>query len=711
MLLDKKLKYNKFRQFETSKSKVVLQKLQKKFQNLLLTETQGVLITDLRGKCLFANSQAMDLLNLGDTELVGSYIFEFCEPGWDAQFWSIWQELQRTGEVESNLKFSRRTKGKITITIKAIGNFLPGMNLVLLSKSPARSRTYKKQKQISALELFPNPAALSTPKFSYEYQQSDEGLTFIKLLATDVLHYDPREVDARGIKLIPKITDFATALRIRQDNRNLINLEDEEILRAKYHVKNSRGDWRWIECETKVLDRRANQVPRMLLTTLKDITNSKKNQPLSGLEEYDSLTGLPNRRFFEEYLQLKLHSTSSEKPGFAVLLLDIDRFKFLNASFQESGGDEVLKIFAYKLQLATQDKQVVLARAGDDEFAVLLENPGSVGEVMKIVQEIQEHLSFPIFVENFEISLTCSVGIVMAGRKYTNADQVLRDGAMAMNQAKQKGKGQYAIFDQNMYNHNLHLFELEADLRRAVKWQEFEVFYQPIVAIENRSVVGCEALVRWQHKDKGLIVPSEFITLAEETGLVLSVDKLVLQRAALQNAIWQSLGLAKINVAVNLSAKTFADGGITEYLSECLSINGIKSEYLDLEITEGVILENTEHVLNTMQKIRSMGMQISIDDFGMGYSSLTYLHSLPINTLKIDQSFVRKLPSDKKSFAVVKAIITMAKDLGIKLIAEGVETVEQLECLGKLGCDHVQGYLFGKPQTAQEFESRLRAMG
>jgi diguanylate cyclase (GGDEF)-like protein len=384
-----------------------------------------------------------------------------------------------------------------------------------------------------------------------------------------------------------------------------------------------------------------------------------------------------------------------------VLFLDLDRFKVINDSLGHAIGDQLLVGIARRLETCLRPGDTV-ARLGGDEFTILLEDVTDAHEVTVIAQRIQKELALPFNLGGYEVFTTASIGIAPSTIGYEHPDDILRDADTAMYRAKSLGKSRYEIFDKEMHTHAVNLLNLETDLRRALERREFAVYYQPIVSLETGVLQGFEALLRWRHPSHGFIAPAEFIPVAEETGLILPVGRWALEEACRQMREWQAQfpHAAEMYVSVNLSGRQFANPELCEQIREALETTGLKPEGLKLEITESVVMENIEKTIEMLRQLRALGVESSIDDFGTGYSSLSYLHHFPSTTLKIDRSFISRMGGADENAEIVRTILLLARNLGMCVVAEGVETESQLTQLQTLACDYGQGYLFSKAVNA-----------
>ncbi|HEY0728371.1 MAG TPA: EAL domain-containing protein, partial [Pyrinomonadaceae bacterium] len=413
---------------------------------------------------------------------------------------------------------------------------------------------------------------------------------------------------------------------------------------------------------------------------------------------HDSLTGLPNRAMFTELLKAEMDGSKRRKDHlFAVLFLDLDRFKNINDSLGHTHGDLLLVAFAERLERALRPIDT-LARFGGDEFAILLSGMHDATDAVRVAQRISEELSQPFVLDKNSAFATASIGIALSSSGYDRPEDILRDADTAMYRAKENGKARYEVFDHAMHARAVSRLQLESDLRQAVEQKEFCVYYQPIVSLETGRLAGLEALVRWNHPRRGLVSPADFIPVAEETGLIVPIGEWVLLEACKHIRECQTAfpSHRSLSLSVNLSARQVAQSDLLDRIKEALAISKLNPHCLKLEITESVVMENAEAAALMFKQLRSLGVQLSIDDFGTGYSSLSYLHRFPLNYLKIDRSFVSRLTTDNDN-AIVRTISTLARNLGMEVIAEGIETEEQYQQLRMLGCEYGQGYLFSHP--------------
>lgn len=465
------------------------------------------------------------------------------------------------------------------------------------------------------------------------------------------------------------------------------------------------------ELEARVKER-TYQLQAVIEELKREIQERKLLQTkLLNMALHDGLTGLPNRAFFMERLvELLNFAQENTDYQFAVLFLDCDRFKVINDSLGHLVGDELLIALTHRLQSIITSKNTI-ARFGGDEFAILLKEIDDINSVTQVANQILKALSFPFQLKRNEVFINASIGVALGNYSYEQPEHILRDADTAMYRAKTLGKGQYHVFNPTMHTAAMQALELENDLRKAIHQEEFVVHYQPIISLCTGKITGFEALVRWQHPTRGIVSPAWFIPLAEETGLINSIGKLVLSEACHQIQQWYQEKFIdeSIFMSVNISARQFAQLDILEQIDQIVAETQINPQCLKLEITESAFINNAQSAKAILQELRQRRIQLSIDDFGTGYSSLSYLHNFPVDTLKVDRSFVSKLDGTLESLGLIPAIKKIAETMKMSVVAEGIETAQQLAQLRELNCEFGQGYLFAKPLPEKEATELLVA--
>lgn len=440
---------------------------------------------------------------------------------------------------------------------------------------------------------------------------------------------------------------------------------------------------------------------------LRDITDRKLNEEkIRHLAYQDSLTELANRRLFDDRLEVALQQAQTHHRHLAVLFLDLDRFKYINDSWGHRSGDMLLAQVAHRLLECVRRGDTV-ARTGGDEFVVLLPEVTSFEDVEMIAERIVTSMQPAFYLEDHEVFVTFSAGGSIFPEGGETAETLLQNADVALYRAKQEGRNCYRLFHPEMVEQVQQTLTLETNLRKAIANEEFLVYYQPLLETQTKEIMGTEALVRWKHPDSGMISPAYFIPIAEETGLIVEIGLWVLREACRQTREWQMLGFPDLKASVNVSLRQLQQSHFVDDVWQVLEETGLTPECLDIEITESVAMEQIDYTLPVLNALTEMGVKLTMDDFGTGYSSLNYLKHLPIHKVKIDQSFIRSLTSDTRDAAIAKSIITMSHSLNLKVVAEGVETSEQLRFLTQHQCDYVQGYLYSKPVSHNEMQALL----
>jgi diguanylate cyclase (GGDEF)-like protein len=449
--------------------------------------------------------------------------------------------------------------------------------------------------------------------------------------------------------------------------------------------------------------------PTEVLGLVRDISERKRTEEqIRHLAYCDSLTGIPNRQAFLETLERELHRSKVGNKKFAVLFMDLDAFKRINDTLGHNVGDHLLKIVSERLRETIRPSDTVsrgdqannLARLGGDEFTILIPDLERVEHALNVAHRVKEAMRRPFLIEGNEIFVTASIGISLFPEDGDDCNSLLKYADTAMYHAKNCGKNNAKLYSSSLTMQIMSHVKLEVGLRKALQNDELYLLYQPQIDVRTSEIVGVEALVRWRHPERGIISPTEFIPLAEETGLIVPIGEWVLRTACNQAKDWQRATRRGVRMAVNLSAKQFKDENLSQIVVSALSDTGLDPRLLELELTEGTLMDDAKATLVTLEQLRGIGVYLSIDDFGTGYSSMNYLKRFDVRALKIDRSFICGLPQDSENAAITRAIIAMAHGLKMVVVAEGVETGEQLVLLQQFGCDLVQGYYLGHPAAA-----------
>ena len=555
---------------------------------------------------------------------------------------------------------------------------------------------------------------LSEERYRLAVEGANDGLWDLNLVTRDtyvsprckaMLGYEDHEIvsDLKYWEELIHPEDFDDSMKAVYDHL----LKRTDCYEVEARLKTKEGNYKWILSRGKAVWNESGK-PIRLAGSNTDISMRKDAEDvIKKMAYYDALTGLPNRILIEDKTCTELFKAKENNNKLAFIYMDLDNFKTVNDTLGHVAGNELLKIIGDLLRSTANDLENV-ARLGGDEFGLLLPYSNSIQEVSDFVNRIINLFNKPLIISNKEFHLTASIGIAIYPDDGKDFNALMKSADIAMYYAKEQGKNRCEFFTKEMNSRLLEKLELENSLRIAIRNNEFKVFYQPQINIETGKVDGMEALVRWVHPEKSIIPPNRFIPLAEETGLIILIGDIVLHAACMQNKLWQDAGYTPLRVAVNLSAKQFEQENLVEIIKKILEDTGLEPQWLELEITESILMKDLEFSIGVLNKLRSMGIHVSLDDFGTGYSSLNYLKRLPIDTLKIDKSFVDNITIDEKDEIIAKAIIELAHKMGLNIIAEGVEYSEQFDFLKEHKCDKVQGFLFSKPIPAVEFEKLLR---
>jgi diguanylate cyclase (GGDEF)-like protein/PAS domain S-box-containing protein len=491
-------------------------------------------------------------------------------------------------------------------------------------------------------------------------------------------------------------------------------LKEKKPYCLEYRIQQADGSIRII-LEQAEVEYDGNGTPLSMHGTVQDISERKQSEEkIRFLAYYDSLTGLPNRLLFSKYVEQAIFAAMRAKSKVALLYIGVDRFKRINDTLGHHVGDTLLKMIGTCLAdsirrsdifgkfVLPREPELIVSRLTGDEFSILLTGICEEESISRVARRILEMLKKPFSVGGQEMNISCSIGISISPGDTEDVETLLKNADVAMAYAKQDGGNTFKFFAHDMNIRATERLNLEIDLKKALERDEFVLFYQPQIDLHTGKIAGVEALIRWQHPEHGLVAPFKFIPIAEESGLIVPIGAWVLKEACRQACLWQEAGLAPIRMGVNISSYQFRQGGLVPLVKQALAESGLSPSLLELELTESCIMQDIEATIITLVQLKDLGVTLSVDDFGTGYSSMNYLKRFPLDTLKIDRSFVMDITTDPNDAAIISAIIALAKSLGLKTIAEGVETQEQLQFIRQHLCDEVQGFFISKPLPADE---------
>jgi diguanylate cyclase (GGDEF)-like protein/PAS domain S-box-containing protein len=677
---------------------------ERKYSTLFHQSKDGIILHDEKGKILDANQKVTDLFGYTKYEMLSLTVGALLPAGAGIASRDVLGSVAEDGKANHVVDLGKKSGETFPAEVSSSLIQLGSRNVVQSLVRDISARRKAEEEAVSSRTRLRHLLAY-TPAVIYSAEPRQNFTpTYISDNVGKLLGYKSQEFLENPL---------FWKERVHPDDGRLITEEMSRIFvddhhSHEYRFRKSDGTYRWIYDEMRLL-RNEEGEPEEIVGYWIDISERKKlEEQLQHDALHDILTDLPNRIRLLDRLEVSLARSIRNKGNvFAVLFLDLDRFKNVNDSFGHSVGDEFLISVARRLEACVRPGDTV-ARLSGDEFAILLDEIRDVPDAQAVAERIQQRLAEPCVVKGKEIFTSASIGIAMSSDQYAKPEEIMRDADIAMYQAKAHGKACYVLFDQYMHTQTMKRLQLEQDLRRALERNQFHMLYQPIVSLENSRIVGFEALLRWNHPEHGLVMPDEFMAVAEETGLIVGIGQWSLQEACRQMRHWQDryLGEPPLSVSVNISAKQF-DQALVEDVRQILQETGLDTRSLVLEMTESVIMDKSDTAAPLFVQLQDLNIRLHIDDFGTGYSSLAYLHNFPIDVLKIDKTFISRMNVDKEKDEIVRAVINLAQNLNMDVIAEGVETKEQLRALKAMKCSHAQGYLFSDALTDKKVEALL----
>lgn len=683
-----------------------LKEREEQYRRIVETATEGIWVLDNHNQTSFVNQQMAVMLGYSTDEMLGATLFSFM----DAEGVEIANNYLARRHQGINEKHDFKFRCKDGSDLWAIVSCAPMFNeqgdyigvLGMITDISDRKRT-EAALQESKQRLDETLCSLEDVVWSIS---ADTFETLYINPAVQKIYGRPATAFFENLNLWFEVVHPEDIARVQGAIQPLLSTGCQEI---EYRIIRPDGQIRWLLNRSHLIYD-ANNQPIRIEGMATDITERKQmEEKLVRHAFYDTLTGLPNRVMFMDKLEQAIERVQRFPDElFGVLCLDLDRFQVVNDSLGHLVGDRLLVELSQRLQSSLKPEYAI-ARLGGDEFTILLTHIHSSEEAIRTAENIHQLLQLPFNLHGYEVFTTASIGIALSTTGYNQASDWLRDADTALYRVKEQGKAGHLVFDTTMYDSAVARLQLETDLRWAIERQELQVAYQPIVSVTTEEITGFEALVRWHHPERGLISPSEFIPVAEETGLIIAIGQWVLRESCQQLRQWQLQfpAMKPLTINVNLSGKHFSQPHLVEQIQQILQETGLAPSSLKLEITESAIITSPEQAAIVLKQLKALGMQLCIDDFGTGYSSLAYLHYFPIDVLKIDRSFVNQMDKNGEQLAIIRAIVTLAHNLGMNVVAEGVETTNQLQQLRKLQCDQAQGYLFSRPLNREQTQALL----
>jgi diguanylate cyclase (GGDEF)-like protein/PAS domain S-box-containing protein len=671
-----------------------------RYREVVENLNEGLLITDADDRVLFLNPRMAEMAGLTVAEMTGRIAHEVLLP--PDQWPSIDDRHQRRLRGESEryeVEMRRKDGGRFHAEV----NGLPFRNAageIVGTLAAITDITERKQAEESLRR--------SVAEYRDLFEKANDAILILRPEDQIILEANRKACETYGLS-----HEDMVGRSLKSFTRDVYRSEEQirRILREgsaeNFETVHFSRDGTPVDLlvSSSLVDYRGGTA---ILSVCRDITESKRaKQQIERLAYHDALTNLPNRTRFADRLELALSQARIEGHHLAILFLDLDRFKVVNDSLGHKVGDLLLQKAANRLAQLIRGGDT-LARLGGDEFIILLSRIESDEDAGRVASKILQLFKKPFILGDRELFVSASIGISIYPHHGEDRETLVKNADIAMYRAKQEGRDNYQIHTSRHTHDAITRLALETDLRKGLENGVFPVYYQPLIELETGSIVGAEALARWRHPLRGLMRPADFIPIAEETGLIVPLGARILREACRQARFWQENGFGALRVSVNLSARQFHQQDLVRQVADVLEATGIPADRLELEITESIAMQNVEINVVTLRQLKDLGIRITIDDFGTGYSSLSYLKKFPIDTIKIDQAFVRDVTTDANDAAIVRAAIVMAHELKLNVIAEGVETREQFEFLKRRRCDEMQGYLFSEPLTSDAFEAFLQ---
>lgn len=678
-----------------------------RFEQLYENMPLAILVADAEENVLAANRAFESLFGFSSVEMAGQKLNELITPPECID--EATRLSRRTFDGESVAQHSvRRCKDGTAVPVQIYGVPVIQDNDVALIYGIYADQTERLRAEAALRESEEKFRSLAEQSLQGIFVIRNRAVAYANRMMADITGYTLDEFHSFDQVQFERLIHPADRSFVMASTNRFEIAEGDAGVPSEYRLITKSGEVKWVLQQTRTVRFDGDLAVEGVLVDITQRKHAEEQLLYSAL--HDQLTGLPNRASFHDRVELALERTRGRVDSpFAVLFLDLDRFKLINDGYGHQAGDRLLVEIAHRLRQAVRPGDTV-ARLGGDEFTVLIPDIAGQDEVVSVAKRIHNALSLPFHVGDEEVFTTASTGIAISSNRYDSPDEILRDADIAMYHAKAEGRARHHMYDETMHPLVLNQLHLENDLRRALDREEFRLHYQPIVDTTSGSIVACEALLRWQHPERGLLPPSEFLTLAEETGLINPIGEWVLRSGCREAREWMNHlnGSGSPAVSINLFSKQFSRPELVVYVKKLLDENQLPSDRLQLEITESAVIEVPELAIDVLQRLKSLGVKVHIDDFGTGYSSLAYLQRFAVDTLKIDRGFIRRLGANTGGAEIVRTIITLARNLGMEALAEGIEKPEQLSMAREMGCEFAQGYLFSKPLPPEEIIELIR---
>ena len=700
---------------ERKQAEEELRRSEEKYRNIIENMQDGYFELDLAGNFTFVNDAECRNIGYSKEELIGMNNRRYQDETAAQKMYQLFSRVYKTGEPvkASDVEIIRRdgTKGFNEISTSLIRD---AEGKPIGFRGISRDITERKQMEENIRQSEERYRSIIEEMGEWYFETDLAGnITFFNDILSDVLGYSQKELTGLNFRSFIK----------KEESESVYRIFNQVYKTGKpsknYHYDFFKADGTITFAEFSVFPKRDKEGKVCGFRGVgQDITERKRaEEKIQYMATHDALTGLPNRLMFSQLLNHVIQAARRYKRQFAVLFIDLDRFKTINDTLGHDAGDQLLQEIGARLKQTLRASDViarlevdegVVARLGGDEFVILIEEVNDLSQLKTVSHRILSAVIKPMIIMGEECRITASIGISIFPKDAEDEQSLMKNADIAMYFAKEEGKNNFQFYSMDIQSKLLEHLSIETNLRYALERNELSLHYQAKVNFKTNAITGVEALLRWQNPSLGSVTPTQFIPVAEETGLIISIGKWVMKTACAQNVAWQQQGLPVVCTAVNLSMRQLTDENLIDDIRTALNDSGMDPKLLELEITESMVMHNPTRMIAVLAKIKSLGVRLAIDDFGTGYSSLAQIKHFPIDTLKVDRSFIRNIPQDAEDKAITEAIIAMGKTLSLTVVAEGVETLEQMNFLKDHSCDEMQGYYFSKPVVAEQFAELLR---